>query len=736
RKLNDNERIGQTALGKYPFSRLNTLIVPANDTLTLKPGNYYFEEIKLEKGAKLVITSSAIRLSRRGNPQSAIPGVRIFVSGAVDLRQGEIINQTNDPSKLVIISSESSKGCIYLPTIGTFCAGVYAPLTSIFALESNNLKITGAIIADGIKLSGSVTIAYDTRILNIVFCFPRDVDCGKKWWGPPPPYEPGKYPIITDFKVVPDPAEPLFVGEERVYQVVLLATGSLTYEVPLETFPSYLAPRLIYVLPQDPALVEVVGIHPMELIYRLGCLEAGETGVYLELYVPTNPPAQQWPEKTVPCNQIPAGPPNAPSNLVATAVSSSQIDLTWTDNSDNEDGFKIEVKIDGIEDFVQLATADADVTNYSTIRVLTGIIHSYRVCAYNEAGNSDYSNIASATPLGDLTYDGKVADGYALIAVFRPTDYNSVTIEVIETPEPCELPHPAASGVSIGEITSGILNLYYYDSADQCININRNIEINNITRVIYYNGIPVTTLYQIFSELSPAPAGDFMFLLMDFPYWLTIYMTPVSHNQLQAKVGRFRTDKPSGIDIWTIPDSFPPPPPISPDWPPYGDIPVDVGGRIPIPINGRMTTIDELLRTGEITPAPKGITPTDSYDCHGWTFLCARGTLQTATSGTRDDPKRANIGGIISANGYTRITNTQRVHVGALATYGAGDPMAGGVVSHTGIVREVMVDGKRTREYCQRGTPTLVESKWGRLGRYLHPPGTVPNGYLPTDNPA
>jgi len=42
---------------------------------------------------------------------------------------------------------------------------------------------------------------------------------------------------------------------------------------------------------------------------------------------------------TQPSPQI---PPNAPSGLSASALSSSQILLTWQDNSDNEDGFKIE----------------------------------------------------------------------------------------------------------------------------------------------------------------------------------------------------------------------------------------------------------------------------------------------------------------------------------------------------------------------------------------------------------
>jgi hypothetical protein len=39
--------------------------------------------------------------------------------------------------------------------------------------------------------------------------------------------------------------------------------------------------------------------------------------------------------------------PAAPANLQATAVSSSQINLTWKENSDHETGFKIERKAPG-----------------------------------------------------------------------------------------------------------------------------------------------------------------------------------------------------------------------------------------------------------------------------------------------------------------------------------------------------------------------------------------------------
>ncbi|MFH0889294.1 MAG: putative Ig domain-containing protein [Planctomycetota bacterium] len=89
--------------------------------------------------------------------------------------------------------------------------------------------------------------------------------------------------------------------------------------------------------------------------------------------------------------------PNAPSNLIATAVSSSQINLTWTDNSINETDFKIERKTGVSGTYAQIATVDANVTSYSNIGLSTSTTYYYRVRAYNANGNSLYSNEASAT---------------------------------------------------------------------------------------------------------------------------------------------------------------------------------------------------------------------------------------------------------------------------------------------------------------------------------------------------
>ena len=92
--------------------------------------------------------------------------------------------------------------------------------------------------------------------------------------------------------------------------------------------------------------------------------------------------------------------PAAPSNLAATAVSKSQINLTWTDNATNETGFHIErCKGSTCTNFAQIATVGANVTSYSNTGLTANTTYRYRVCAYNASGKSGYSNIATATTL-------------------------------------------------------------------------------------------------------------------------------------------------------------------------------------------------------------------------------------------------------------------------------------------------------------------------------------------------
>jgi fibronectin type 3 domain-containing protein len=92
----------------------------------------------------------------------------------------------------------------------------------------------------------------------------------------------------------------------------------------------------------------------------------------------------------------PPTPPADPTNLTANAATCNQIDLAWTDNSDNETSFKIERSPNG-SDFSEIDTVGADVTTYSDTTAAELTTYWYRVRASNAGGDSGYTNIASAT---------------------------------------------------------------------------------------------------------------------------------------------------------------------------------------------------------------------------------------------------------------------------------------------------------------------------------------------------
>jgi hypothetical protein len=87
--------------------------------------------------------------------------------------------------------------------------------------------------------------------------------------------------------------------------------------------------------------------------------------------------------------------PGAPTDLSATSAGTNRIDLSWTDNANNEDGFVIE-RASGTG-FEEIDTVGANVTGYADTGVSCGSSYDYRVAAYNCKGTSAYSNTASAT---------------------------------------------------------------------------------------------------------------------------------------------------------------------------------------------------------------------------------------------------------------------------------------------------------------------------------------------------
>ena len=89
-------------------------------------------------------------------------------------------------------------------------------------------------------------------------------------------------------------------------------------------------------------------------------------------------------------------PPLPPSNLVASVVSAAQINLSWADNSNFEDGYKVE-RWNG-SSWAQINVVGANMTAYAdTTGLAPATTYYYRVRAYNSVGDSSYSNESSAT---------------------------------------------------------------------------------------------------------------------------------------------------------------------------------------------------------------------------------------------------------------------------------------------------------------------------------------------------
>jgi hypothetical protein len=83
--------------------------------------------------------------------------------------------------------------------------------------------------------------------------------------------------------------------------------------------------------------------------------------------------------------------------LRVTTASANQLNLLWTDNSNNESGFKIELKQGCCGPWTLIATVGANATTYQSVGLACNTTYAYRVWAYNAAGDSCKTNEANAT---------------------------------------------------------------------------------------------------------------------------------------------------------------------------------------------------------------------------------------------------------------------------------------------------------------------------------------------------
>jgi len=95
----------------------------------------------------------------------------------------------------------------------------------------------------------------------------------------------------------------------------------------------------------------------------------------------------------------PPPPPTiaSPSALTASAVSTSRIDLAWTDNATNETNYVLERATNSAFNGTTTFNLAADSTAFSDTTVLAATAYYYRLKAINQSTSSGYSDTASAT---------------------------------------------------------------------------------------------------------------------------------------------------------------------------------------------------------------------------------------------------------------------------------------------------------------------------------------------------
>lgn len=101
-----------------------------------------------------------------------------------------------------------------------------------------------------------------------------------------------------------------------------------------------------------------------------------------------------------PSNEYYAITMDVPTNLTAETISSTQINLSWVDNTDSENGYKIERMTIG--EWSEIADLPANSTSYENTDLSSSTTYSYRARAYANSTTqiphySEYSNEANAT---------------------------------------------------------------------------------------------------------------------------------------------------------------------------------------------------------------------------------------------------------------------------------------------------------------------------------------------------
>jgi len=140
-------------------------------------------------------------------------------------------------------------------------------------------------------------------------------------------------------------------------------------------------------------------------------------------------PTRRWDSSSVVFSTL--LPPAAPSDLIATIINEPlSVELNWTDNSNNEDGFIIERDLVVADVYEVLDTVPQNTTTYTDINVDI-LTYNYRIKSFNSAGESEYSDTAEViVPIELSSFSVRLGDDGVSINWVTATETNNFGFEI------------------------------------------------------------------------------------------------------------------------------------------------------------------------------------------------------------------------------------------------------------------------------------------------------------------
>ena len=115
--------------------------------------------------------------------------------------------------------------------------------------------------------------------------------------------------------------------------------------------------------------------------------------------------------------------------MLTTSIYAADLRLVWSDNSDNEAGFEVWRKVDDA-DWTLVGATNENVVTWLDGYLPIGSTLSYRVLAWNQFGQSGYTNIVSVgtyPPLAPSALGGEVVPSKP-VSFIGPLQDNGVSI--------------------------------------------------------------------------------------------------------------------------------------------------------------------------------------------------------------------------------------------------------------------------------------------------------------------